>query len=104
MVTAAEVAQRRKQAQPEQRGERAPRGQEPGVHMDENDTFCFLTLDGQEGYAQFLWDIIMEHVPIRLLAGGRGSGLQPGREPGMLGVRGLCLVVHKTDLPEKYQI
>lgn len=69
------------------------------ISVPDNDTFCTVTLEGQPEYTQMIYDAIMAVAEPRLKI-GRGSGaLEPSRTPGLVGVRYLSLVIHKTDLP-----
>jgi len=69
------------------------------ITVPDNDTFCTITLEGQPEYTQLVYDAIMAVATPRLKI-GRGTGeLEASRTPGLVGVRYLSLVIHKSDLP-----
>jgi len=78
------------------REERSP----VSLTVPDSDTFCTITLEGHPEYTEKIYDAIMAVAEPRLKI-GRGSGqLEPSRTPGLVGVRYLSLVIHKSDLTE----
>ena len=97
--TAAQVASDLGRALPPGRTPRA--GEAP--QLEDGETYFFLSIEGEEGYARLAYDILMQHLPVRKMAGSRGSSLAPGREPGTVGLRGVCVIARTPDLPDGYR-
>ena len=74
------------------------RAERESIQVPVDDTFCTITLEGEEKYTQMIWDAIMAVTPPRLMI-GRNTKLTESRTPGLIGVRYLSLVIHKSDLP-----
>ena len=100
--TAAQVASDLGRALPSGRTPRA--SEAPPVTLEEGETYVFLGLNGEEGCTRLLWDILHQYLPIRKEAAERGVMLTQDRaDPGKLGIRGLCLIMRKEDLPDGYR-
>ncbi len=76
-----------------------PRNTDRSVTVPENDTYCTITLEGHPEYTQLIYDAIMAVAEPRLKIGRGAGNLEDSRTPGLIGVRYLSLVIHKSDLP-----